>query len=359
MSIPGETALVELASLERASETDLWAQAAKFARLEVLDAALTALLVPVMVVNAYRQIVYANQAMADLVDVENGAALVGIRPGEALHCHHVEEGEGGCGTSPFCRYCGAARAIAEAQAGATRREESFIVRESGQLPIALDMQVTAKPFSLDEESFTMLTIADISNEKRRHAMERIFFHDILNTVQKMRIAVDLLGEEDGADATLLRRVIQKSVERLTEEIQAQRDLTDMENGALTVKPIEVRARELLVDLIESYLDHGLARDLQLRLAPDTQDVVFVVDQIKLRRVLDNMIKNALEAEAPGATVTVGCHLLDAGSEATPVGAAKWNSGFTTPVRCLRLCAGKFSSAPLRPRARGGVWAPIA
>ena len=314
MVMRDEIALAELAPLERALEAELWGQVAHFSGFEALDAVLTAMPVPVMVLNRFRQIVYANQAMADLIGAEDRTALIGSRTGEALRCTHALESAGGCGTTAFCRYCGAARAISQSEARVASVEECRILSDLLESPTALDLRVTARPFSAAGDMFTVFTITDISDEKRRHALERIFFHDILNTVQKMRIAADLLEEESGAEADMLRRVIQKAVQRLTDEIQAQRDLTDMENDELTVKPAEVDARRLLQDLIESYLDHGLAGDHKLRLDAGNDDVFFIADQTKLRRVIDNMVKNALEAEKPGATVTVGYYLTNGTSD---------------------------------------------
>ncbi len=47
----------------------------------------------------------------------------------------------------------------------------------------------------------------------------------------------------------------------------------------------------------------------MQLADDTADVHFLVDETQLRRVLDNMLKNALEAEDTEAKITLGCRFL--------------------------------------------------
>jgi signal transduction histidine kinase len=311
-----EMRAVELAPMARALKAELQRDADYFTDLEVMDAALTALPVAVMIVNDYRQIVYANQAAADLVDAEDRSALIGARPGEALGCHYALEGQGGCGTSPFCHYCGAARAIVESRIEEVMEEDLRVVRDSTESPAALDLRITSRSFAIEGRIFTMLTIIDISNEKRRHALERIFFHDILNTVQKLRIAVDLIEEVDDDETELLRQVIWKSVRRLTQEIQAQRDLTDMESSELMVKPAEVETIELMRDLVESYLDLSLVQDSVLQISPDSVSVNFSVDPVKVRRVLDNMIKNALEADNDGSVITIGCRLVNRGDAAT-------------------------------------------
>ena len=315
-----EMSAVELASLTRATKQELRRHAAYFADLEVLDAALTALSVPVMIVNDYRQIVYANRAAADLVGVDEGRDLIGARPGEALGCVYAEVGEGGCGTSPFCHYCGAARAIVESEEQTVLDEELRVVRGATESPPALDLRITSRAFSAEGHAFTVLTMIDISHEKRRQALERIFFHDILNTVQKLRIAVDLIDEVGGEDRKRLLQVTQKAVQRLNQEIQAQRDLTDMESRELVLRPREVRSLELLKELVESYLDRNLTHDHLLWVSPETKDVTFITDPVKMRRVLDNLIRNALEADDPGSTITVGCRLLDDGTGSTPADA---------------------------------------
>lgn len=316
-----EMSAVELASLTRATKQELRRHVAYFADLEVLDAALTALSVPVMIVNDYRQIVYANQAAADLVGVEDRRDLIGARPGEALGCAYAEVGEGGCGTSPFCHYCGAARAIVESsEEQVVLDEELRIVRGTTESPPALDLRITSRAFSAEGHAFTVLTMIDISHEKRRQALERIFFHDILNTVQKLRIAVDLIDEVEGEEKAQLLQVTQKAVQRLTQEIQAQRDLTDMESRELILRPRAVRSLDLMQELVESYLDRNLAHDHLLWVSPESEDVTFVTDPVKMRRVLDNLIRNALEADDPGSTVTVGCRSLSSGTVLSPADA---------------------------------------
>ena len=63
---------------------------------------------------------------------------------------------------------------------------------------------------------------------------------------------------------------------------------------------------------ERFRAHALARNRAIRIAEDSQDVVIYTDDSILRRVLQNMLKNALEASQRGGTITAGCR--DAGEE---------------------------------------------
>jgi len=90
---------------------------------------------------------------------------------------------------------------------------------------------------LREEQFTLFCAADISDEKRRSALEQVFFHDILNTAGTLRGAAHLLTGAEPDRAAELEDMIYDLSERLIEEIQAQLDLVAAESGGLAVHPV--------------------------------------------------------------------------------------------------------------------------
>ena len=121
------------------------------------------------------------------------AGILEPRPGDVLKCVHAWENEAGCGTSEHCMSCGAALAILAGLSGErASRECRATVKQQGQF-ISLDLLFTAKPLTLEGQCFTLVFVTDISHEKRRKFLERIFFHDILNTAGSLRGIVELLG----------------------------------------------------------------------------------------------------------------------------------------------------------------------
>src|SRR4051794_20053833 len=75
-----------------------------------VDRLLDCLPEPTIVLNSLRQIVRANERAESLLGTTRDRML-GLRFGEAIQCPHALEEPAGCGTTPACRYCGAARAI--------------------------------------------------------------------------------------------------------------------------------------------------------------------------------------------------------------------------------------------------------
>ncbi len=133
----------------------------------------------VVILNSNRQIVFANEAMLKILKAKGPEMIFGLRPGEALNCVHSKEGPGGCGTSKFCKTCGAVHGILTSLGGKKAVEECHLTMD-GDVG-AVDLRVFTTPFMIKGDHYTVFAVVDISDEKRRRSMEHIFFHDVLNT----------------------------------------------------------------------------------------------------------------------------------------------------------------------------------
>ncbi len=256
----------------------------------------------VIALNRQRQIVFANRSALALTGRQM-TQLLGLRPGEALNCIHAYESEGGCGTTAFCSTCGAVRAILASQRGQANVEECrILVRNSND---ALDLRVWAVPYQMNGERLTIFTIQDIRDEKRRSALERVFFHDVLNIAGAISFAAQIIREAKPMELQELPELLNTMTEQLIEEIKAQRDLLNAENHELVVHPEAIDAQALLHALVASYRQHQVAQGRTIQLALPSEPATIVSDPTLLRRVLGNMLKNALEATPAGGTVTVG------------------------------------------------------
>lgn len=291
------------APAERASHADVVRLAQRFLGISpYVRAILDAVPDIIMALTPQRQIVFANQGLLNFACCRE-ADLLGLRAGEALGCAHAFERPAGCGATEFCVTCGAAQAILNSACGLPDVQECRITRcENNE---ALDFRVWSTPLTIDGDQFTLLTLSDISEEKRRRALERIFFHDVLNTVTAMKAASDLLARRGNGDTGDLPQIMRTLVDRLIDEIAAQRQLTDAENNELAANPTPINVPVLLADLAREFAHHQLAAERMIRIAP-AGDVKIVSDPVILRRVLVNMLKNALEASRPGEIVTLGC-----------------------------------------------------
>lgn len=298
----------EFAPAGRAATEDVKRQSRILTEQDLLSLLPTAVPCALVVLNTQRQIVYANDRFLSLVH-HNGRPvdIQGQRPGEALGCAHAMDGPEGCGTSEFCSTCGAVAAVLASQKGHPQMQDCRITRADEE---ALDLRVWATPVTIAGEALTILAAIDISHEKRRQALERIFLHDIHNIACGLNWCIDFLRKAGADERESGVADIERLCRELNEEIGAQRTLLQAENGELILSPTEIGTLALLKDAVDLYRSHPSAHDRVLRVDEDVQASAIVSDRVLLLRVLCNLIKNALEASRPGQTVTAGCTTAD-------------------------------------------------
>jgi hypothetical protein len=301
--IPIETAFAPAARLDLEA---VRAQRATFLADPLGLAVLEAMSVPAAVLNSQRQVVLGNHAFLDLLGLADFSAILALRPGEAMGCIRADRGPGGCGTSEHCAACGAVGAILGSLS--TRRSverECRVCTRDGTDGGALDLLAKATLVAVGGEDFVILVLQDISSEKRRGVLERVFFHDVLNSCGGIRGLAEMLVEDDLDPETErgIRRDLHTLSGTVIDEITAHRQMLAAERGELQVRLTEVPARDVLEDLVALYRYHPVADRRELRIGSCSQGPL-CTDVGLLRRVLGNLVKNALEATAPGGHVTV-------------------------------------------------------
>ncbi len=299
-----QLAHTDCAPSERASATDLARQTKFMAQGVDTDALPGTIPAMLMILNSQRQIVHANQHVLRTLSLSDSRELCGMRPGEAFHCSHASSSASGCGTTMFCHTCGALQAITSAQQGVPTTRECRIVSETGDM---LDLRVWSTPVEINSELFTVFSVLDMGEEKRRRALERIFFHDILNAASGLRGLSELMPGIKPEDAGKYHAMIHDLAGKLIEDIQAQRDLTNAENNELLVKPVKLQSGTLIDEVLNMYQPFAVTFGVRVVSNSNVQDIPFTSDKVLLRRVLGNLVKNAVEASQPGDTVTVSCH----------------------------------------------------
>jgi len=256
-----------------------------------------------LILNEQRQAVFSNQALLTLLGLQGCEQDWGQRPGELLHCIHAGAGCAGCGTTEFCRTCGAVRAILSGLQGIADVQECRIIQETGD---ALDLRVWADPLLMGGERYTTLCVRDIGPEKRRKALERIFLHDLLNSAVGLQGFTKLLKEVNLGDMEEQKEPAYDLASSMLEEIRAQKDLLAAEAHELQVHPSTVNSLDILREVAGAFNHHLAAEGRRVEIAPGAQAVDFVSARTLLRRVLISMVKNAVEACRPGETATLTC-----------------------------------------------------
>ncbi len=169
-----------------------------------------------------------------------------------------------------------------------------------------DLNVISTPVSFNGEVFYILVLQDISDEKRRAALERIFFHDLLNSMGALNGLLSILREETNPDETRELIKLSEDISRnVIDEILSQRQIRAAENGELKVNIELCNSVELLDSAIEKINFHEAGNGKNIVRTEDSVNTFFAIDKILLQRVIINLLKNALEATQLNGTVTSG------------------------------------------------------
>lgn len=292
------------APAERASNEEVRDQHRRLLQDRTLCALLDAFPEPALVLNDQRQIVLANDKLATLLD-RRPQALLGMRPGEALSCVHADDPDGsGCGTTRFCRYCGAAHAIVETIG--TRRPDVEACRIERTTPHGvepLDLEVRTTPLDVGGSTYTVFAVRDTSHELRRRVLERMFFHDVLDQAGGLAGLLDVWPDLDGEEALDVVRSARDVALQLADGIESQRDLAAAERGDLVIRRGPVPVDALLETVAATYRRHAVAEKRSIVVVGGRGEVV-ETDGRLLGRALGNLVKNALEAVPPGGVVTL-------------------------------------------------------
>jgi len=199
------------------------------------------------------------------------------------------------------------------------------------------LRVRANPFFWNTINHALVIAVDISNEKRRQVLERIFFHDLLNTAGGICGIADLI-EDGAAMPDELKNALCSTAVVLVNEIKSQQILLAAENNELGACPVRLQSLAVIESAASQLRNHDVAAGKTIAVAPESVDFEFVSDEALLVRILGNLLKNALEASCSGDTVTLGARI-------TPEGSVFWchNPAVMPPEVQLQVFQRNFST----------------
>jgi len=295
------------ASAEMASNEDILRQHGEMAENLLLRMIADAIPDIAMILSQERQVVYENKALMQLAGGTPESNFLGKRPGDILKCINATSESSGCGTTESCRYCGAVNAILECQrTGEPSTKECRISAGVNGQSFSYDLQVTASPFLFNGNGYVIFSIKDISDHKRRKVLEKMFFHDVLNTATGISGMLAALKEAASPEElSEYIEIAEKASNDLIEDLLSQRALNDAENGDLKLKVSRVSSVQILHEIAAYLRHHEIAAGKRIFVDPFCHAVQIETDPQLLKRVLINLLKNALEASKEGEVVTLG------------------------------------------------------
>jgi hypothetical protein len=259
---------------------------------------------PIIIVNHDRRLVWQNSTALDILSESDINKLYMQLPGTIFGCAGLNE-NAECGSGKFCKYCGANRAFQSALKGNKATNECSILRKDGDL---LELKVTATPIEIDSAPHIFVFIKNLSDIKRKAVLEKLFFHDIMNMISGFSTMSDLIEHADDLDELKeVAPLMRMTTISLTDEIRLHKLMFEAESGDLVVSYGQMMSLDLLEEIKSVYSANTVCYERTIEIDPASQNIYFVSDKTILKRVLGNLVKNALEACTRGEKVVISAH----------------------------------------------------
>lgn len=292
------------APAQRTERRKLKNQLLDISQSAVMDTLLNTAAGILVLLNEDRQIVGLNHSFLESLGIQDASEVLGLRLGESLSCIHAYKEPAGCGTTEYCSSCGAAIAMMAAiQDNAESEQICALVSDQEGTISDLCLQVRAKPIMVDNKRWILFYAQDVTQQQFWLNMDRVFFHDVNNTLTALYGNVQLM-ELENPECREIENV-RLNVERLMNEIAVQKDLSNQKDATSYVaakSPVSLsQVRRELEDLASG---HKAAEGKELVSEWPADDMIFDTDPLLLSRILGNMVINALEATPRGGLVRI-------------------------------------------------------
>jgi PAS domain S-box-containing protein len=259
------------------------------ALLECLDISIT----PMVVVNNIGRAVYCNRSFEAFAAKTWPAGRTGIPS-------NVTEWPKVAGQS------GSVRKMLTSDTNCAPEVQAWL--DSDSVTLRKDIRVFAQPLKIGGDELTAFSIVDTSQENRTQLLERAFLHDLVNAAGSIQMLIDLLTTDTSRQERVeYVKLLQVSINRLLSEIYHEKMMLDSCGLATSA----VNVHEILTALADYYKSQTFAGNCRIEIEEGAVKSMKVLgDMALLVRVLDNMLRNALEATSHGGIVTLGCRQID-------------------------------------------------
>ena len=331
------------ASPERSTAEELASESRLIMNSSLVKVILQAVSGYALILNEHRQILAGNLEIMETLNLQENDIL-GLRPGELLHCKHSHTAHSGCGTCHQCQNCGAVLSILAAQQDDKPASSECRLQMSMNNEIkCLDFQVQTTPLQCGSHKMLVFVLQDISSAKRRDVLERVFLHDINNILGALTGYCSLLEHKN--DNHITKQII-RIAERLRDEVSTQELLISAEKGILQPKVQQTALRDIISRLNDIFSEHKCAEEKTVIYQP-VAEIEISTDPVLLHKILVNMLKNALEATPAGGEVKLSFDI-----EPNAIRFRVHNHGFIPETTLLNIFHRSFSTKPGSGRGIG-------
>jgi NtrC-family two-component system sensor histidine kinase KinB len=179
--------------------------------------------------------------------------------------------------------------------------------ESQEIPI----EVHLKCISIDQQRYLQWILHDISERRQlddlRQDLTSMIFHDLRsplgNVISSLEVMEDSITEDDETLSSILS-IASRSSRRAARLVESLLDLGQLESGQAVLNKTTTSMGTLIAEAVEEVHPTAEAKGHMLRFELAATLPLVSIDSDMIRRVLINLLENAVKYTTSGGTVTI-------------------------------------------------------
>ena len=187
--------------------------------------------------------------------------------------------------------------------------QTYITARDGK---AVPVEVHAKLIERGGEKFIHWIQHDLSDrvslEELRNDMMSMIVHDLRSPLGNILSALDMLRKTLPADDEMLNSLLSiagRAAARLSRLVDSLLDLRRLETGEVMLNRMAVNPAALLTEAVEQVQPTADAKAIQLHMAIPVNAALVLLDSDLIRRVMINLLDNAVKYTPRAGSITVG------------------------------------------------------
>lgn len=171
-------------------------------------------------------------------------------------------------------------------------------------------QARIRRLKRDQQSFQLLTLLDVTALKRaeraRRDMVANISHELRTPIAGISLIAQTLEDDDVRKSKQGRKMIasiRREIDTLTQLVEEMRELSRIESGQMPLKLTPTPLKETISAGTDAFL--ALAESKHQKIVVEIPEGVTVLaDQVRIERVLKNILHNAIKFTQEGGTILV-------------------------------------------------------
>ena len=165
-----------------------------------------------------------------------------------------------------------------------------------------NLKIWTDPLVINDKKYVAVSIHDLKFQKTKLDFDKIFFHDIINTLQLLMGAIDSLKHDNSSKNTEDNiTAVDTITKNLVFEIKSHRALSQIQENEFKLQVSKFN----LIDLIKDIIAQFQSKYLNYKIIYEGIDEITIQsDKTVLRRILVNLLKNAIEASSESDPVRI-------------------------------------------------------